>query len=107
MNVTVLDATRGDHNIYDFDITGDIDAADLIWFRAARRVVDLTDAAALIQKSRGAGIVDVDAPAGKFQVQLAPADTVGLADEALSFHVVVRKADVGIDTSVARGLIRF
>jgi len=108
VNETVLNAVRGNDNFYNFDITGDIDAGDLIWFRAARREVDLTDAAAVILKTRASGgIADLDTPNGKFQVQLEPADTAPLlADEALVFHVVIRKVDVSMDTTVAKGLVR-
>lgn len=108
MNETVLPAVRGDDNIWDFDVTGDLDPGDTITFRAARRVADLTDANALIVKTRGSGISDVDTTAGKFQVHLLPADTSSLTtDEALVFHTVLRKADVGADTTVAQGVLRF
>lgn len=104
---TVLTAVRGDDNFYTFDITGVLAAGDLITFRAARSSGTLTDAGAVILKTRGTGIVDVDIAAGQFQVQLEPADTAALvADEALLFHCVVRKADTAMDTTVARGTLR-
>ena len=111
MTETVLRAIRGDDNFYDFDVTGDLDVGDKIWFRAARRGVDLTDADALIKKGRNAapltGIVDLDAPNGKFQVQIEPSETVNLTtDEALVFHVIVQKADAQMDTTVAKGVIQ-
>lgn len=107
MNETVLEAVRGNDNFYNFDITGDIDVADAIWFRAATREADLTDAEAMLLKTRAnGGIADLDLPNGKFQVQLEPVDTVGITDEALVFHVVIRKADVQMDTTVAKGLVR-
>ena len=111
MNETVLTGIRGDDNFYDFDITGDIDVADSLWFRAASKEASLTDGLALILKRNtaagGTGIVNLDAPNGKFQVQLEPADTSALTVESLRFEVVVRKADVQMDTTVAKGVIRF
>lgn len=103
---TVLEVNRGMDNHFNVDVTGDIDVGDAIWFRAARKESELTDADAVIQKVRPTGIVDVDAPTGKVQVQLEPADTATLADEALVFHVVLRKADVSMDTPVVRGVLR-
>jgi len=103
MNDTVLEAIRGDHNYFDVDVTGDIDAADTMTFRAGRTPTTLTT----IVKTRGAGITDLDLPNGKVQVQLAPADTSGLADdEALLYEVVLHKADVNMDTTVAKGVMR-
>lgn len=101
----VLDAVKGDDNAWNFDITGDIDAADTISFKAARTKADL--ATPLISKTRGSGIADVDAPNGKFQVHLLPADTAALTDEALVFSCKVHKADTSTDTTVAEGVIRF
>ncbi len=111
MNETELTGIRNDDNFYDFDVTGDLDVADKIWFRAARTKADLTDANAVIKKGLNvagqSGIATLDAPTGKFQVQLEPVDTSGLtSDEALVFHCVLRKADVSMDTTVAKGVIR-
>lgn len=106
MNDTVLDAIKGDHNYFTFDVTGDIDAGDLIWFRAAPSAAELTDADATILKTRGDGVADVDTATGKFQVQLAPVDTSTLADDALMFHAKIRKVDVNMDTTVATGILR-
>jgi len=107
---TVLEAIRGDDNFYDFDITGDLDAGDKIWFRAARKESELNDTNALIKKGRNvagqSGIADLNIGQGQFQVQLEPADTATLTDKALVFHVVVQKADVNMDTTVAKGVIR-
>ena len=107
---TVLSAIRNDDNFYNFDVTGDLDGSDKIWFRAAPQVADLNDTDAVIKKGKNvagqSGIVDLDAPSGKFQVQLEPADTVSIADQALVFHCVLRKADVSMDTTVAKGIIQ-
>jgi hypothetical protein len=111
MNETELTAVRGDDNFWNFDVTGDLDAGDKIWFRMARKMSDLTDTAALLKKGRNvaglSGIADVSAGTGVFQVQLEPADTVALVDdEAFVFHVILQKADVAMDTTVAQGVIR-
>lgn len=102
----MLTAIRGDENFFNFDVTGDLDAGDAIVFRAARKITDLTDANAVIKKTRGQGIVDLVAAQGTFQVQLDTADTASLKDEALVFHCKIFKADVSMDTTVARGILR-
>lgn len=105
---TVLTAVRGDDNFFDGDATVDLDPADAIKFRAARREGDLgADGTALIVKSRGSGIVDVVTAEGKFQIQLEPADTVALTDdEALVYECILTKADVSMDTTVVKGILR-
>lgn len=106
MKETTLEATRGDDNFFEVDATGDLDVEDQIWFRAARRQEDLDDTNAVIKKDRSTGVVDLEAAVGKCQVQLEPADTASLSDEALVYHVVLRKADVSMDTTIARGVMR-
>lgn len=105
---TVLTAVRGDDNFFDGDASVDLDPGDAIKFRAARKEADLgADVSALIVKSRGAGVVDIDTPNGKFQIQLEPADTSALTDdEALVFECILTKADVSMDTTVVKGILR-
>jgi len=111
MNETELVAIRGNDNFWNFDVTGDLDAGDKIWFRMARKMSDLNDTSALLKKGRNvaglSGIADITAAQGVFQVQLEPVDTASLVDdEAFVFHVVLQKADVAMDTTVAQGVIR-
>lgn len=106
---TELVFVRSNDNFFDFDMSGtDLDAGDSIWFRVADRKADLTDADAEIVKTRVSGIVNVDAPNGIFQVQLEPADVdLGtLPDDAYLWECIIRKADVSMDTTLARGVAR-
>jgi hypothetical protein len=113
VNETVVEGVRGDDLFYDVDLSPssvDLDAGDQIWFRAARKQSELTDALAVIKKGRNvagqSGIADIDIATAKFQVQMEPADTATLTDAALVFEVVFRKADVQMDTTVVKGVIR-
>lgn len=106
MRDTTLIAVRGDDNFYDVDASVDLDAGDEISFRAAPSTVELTDADATILKERGTGIADLETGTGRFQIQLEPADTEDLTDSSLLYHVVLRKVDTQMYTTVSKGTIR-
>lgn len=110
MNTSVIEASRGEDNLFNVDLSTDIDAGDKVWFRAAPTTDELTDADATIKKGLNVvgqgGVFTVDLPAGICQVQIDKADTAALTDEALVFEVVLFKADTTKETTVASGILR-
>jgi len=107
MRDTVLTCIRGDDNFFDLDADVDLDAGDQIWFKAAHREADLNETDALIKKGRNvagqSGIADIDAPTGKFQLQLEPADLDDVLESALVYKIILRKVDSGMDTTLHKG----
>lgn len=105
LTFTRLEIVKGEDNLVDIDLAVDLDPTDEVWFTAKYERSD-TDAVAAIQKKRStAGIVDVDAPAGKCQVKILKADTTSLTGRALVFDVKVKKADQSTVQTVGTGVV--
>ena len=99
-----LELIVGESNIFEIDLNTDIDAGDEVWFTAKYSREDVTP---VIEKTRGAGIVDVDTVAGIAQVKLTKADTEDLVGRALLYDTKVKKVDQDPDLiqTVGTGVI--
>ena len=92
-----IEIVVGESNVFEVDLSTDLDPGDEVWFTAKYRRSD-SDAQAAITKTRtGGGIVDVDGVAGICQVKLLPADTDDLTGRALLYDVKVKKVDQNPD----------
>lgn len=105
---TVLDADRGDTNVFDIDLNVPIDALnDKVWFTIKRTFEDL-DADAVLKKGLNVagltGIVVTDAPNGKVQVTCDEGELKGVVQRVLLFDVQIKQG--ARYTTVSRGVVR-
>jgi hypothetical protein len=105
--VKVLEADRGDVNVYDVDMSVALNAgSDKVWFTAKRDLNDL-DTAAVVRKGMNApplsGIAIVDAPTGKVQVVIDVGE-LNIEDTALLYDVQLKQGTRV--TTVEKGTLR-
>lgn len=104
----VLDADRGDTNVFDLDLNVALDAVnDKVWFTIKRDLED-TDVSAVVRKGLNvvglAGIVATDPPAGKVQITCAEAELKTVTQRVLLFDAQVKQGTRV--TTVSRGVVR-
>jgi len=110
MAAIALEIIRGDDEILDLafkDPAGaalNITGATGIWFTAKRSSLD-DDIDALIQKSLGAGIAVVSAPAGTATVTINAADTTGIDPTTLVWDAQIKDAAGKVRTA-AKGTLK-